>query len=268
MHLAVVVALALIPGLAAAAPCTFDRRVAGVRGFSDSLRCNGQKVDDMSISVGANGAIIGISWNEYQGSKLDRTITLYETGAVVFIAHDESIQGGYSAKTRMVMQYVFPRRQAITVERGSQGLLTIRDHAGNAWLLVPIRVPDDVRRRTSYLVASVARANMSTVPIELGSRRGVAGIDLGTTPVMWMQHERLSMGGFDDTRSQRYKKLKSTFHDGKGGSCAVANADLFVPSTVDPKDKFDDKFRFTDDGALAEFLATACPKLDLAALQR
>jgi hypothetical protein len=269
MRIAVVAVLVMLPRLADAAPCTYDRNrpeIVGQRGFSDALRCNGQKVEDVTISVGSDGSIVGVGWNEYQGAHLSRSTTLHASGLISYSVYDDSIQGTYSQKSRMVLQYVFPRRHRYTIDR-TQGLLTVRDQSGHAWQLVPIKLPEAGMRKVSYLVSSIAKANQSTVPIDLSSRRGVVGIDLAATPVMWMHHERLSMGGFDDTRSVRYKKLKSTFHDGKGGTCAVENGELFVPSPNDPNDKYDDIFKFTDDAQLADFLAKACPKLDLAALR-
>jgi hypothetical protein len=242
------------------------RGLAGTAGYSNVLTCDGERLEDVYVQVGADGGITGMSWTEYQGEHLRRTIRVDRTGSVFFIVQNRGIKGGFFAQTRGTAHFVFPRDHRMTVirDRRSRRLL-LRDAAGHAWQLAGTPVEGPGMYQVSYVVEAIDGHAQPPRTIGFGLD-GIVAVDLVGAGAMYLEHREPHRHGLADRRSRKYLSMRSLFHDGAGHSCAIENRYLFGPRAADPDDKSDNELRFADDGSLAAFLGERCPELDLAAL--
>jgi len=250
---------------AESATCTRSDRYASLAGYGEALVCGGEPLSDVWVQFDGDD-LTGISWTEYQGDKLRRTIRVDHLGRISFISQDEAIKGGFFAQTRGTSHFLFPRGRKMSVTKHPDALrLVFRDAAGRAWHLVGKPLPRAGSPRVSYTVTAVDDHDQATHTIDFTSR-GIVAVDLVAPYSLYLQHQEPHMHGLADRRARAYLAMKSTFHDGRGQTCEVANEKLFQPRAGDPDDKADNELRFADDASLVEFLGATCPKLDLTVL--
>jgi hypothetical protein len=242
-------------------PCTFDRvNQASDTGFSDTLMCDGKRIRGPMIRVARSGTLTGVSFKEVQGQR-ERNFHFYDDGKLAVVVVDRTIAGGWSAQARGHWVELAPRGNPMRLEQVKGGLV-LHDVAGHTWQLVNTGT---VSSMESYRVATIDGIAQRQVPIGF-SERGIIGVDLVLARAFHLQVQALGYTSTENRRVPAFTQRQSIFHDAKGRTCAIANADLFGPDPRDPNDPSDVVFQFPDDAKLATFLRTRCPKLDLAPL--
>jgi hypothetical protein len=264
--LVIALALVLVLPLARAAdadpvPCSFMMQHASPDGFADILTCGAKRYRGISVRVQPDGRLTGVYFTEHQGKQLERAFQIYDSGQLAFVVTDKSIRGGFWAQSRGTSYELFPRGATMSIEQVDDGLL-VHDAAGHTWHL--LETPIDANY-SSYAVVSIDGVAQKRVPIKF-TERGITGLNLDAVHPFYLQYQQPDFSGIASRRTRAYRETRSIFHDEHGRTCAIANAKLFVPNPKDPNDPSDMAFGFTDDPSLETFLATACPKLDLAPL--
>jgi hypothetical protein len=256
------------PASADAVRCTFDHKrydFMQPEGFGEALLCDGKQV--LGVSIRYSGKrLTAVHWQEHE-AKRTRYTYLYDDGAMAFIAHDEGIQSrSFFKRTRGTKFYAFPRdgRMVVAKDRDSNRLF-VRDTAGHTWVLIGSELADKYVPRMSWTVESIDGAAQKQSAIDF-TVRGIVGVDFAKVRALFLETKQPDLSGLADRRSKKFRDTKSVFRDGNGGSCSVANAQLFGGSPRDPDDKSEYELLFATDQELDTFLAEACPKLDRSSL--
>lgn len=256
------------PAFADTVRCKFDHALYDhmqPEGFGEALLCDGEKVPGISIRYSGK-RLTAVHWQELQDRRTRHTY-LYDNGAMAFLAHDERIKSkSFFKQTRGTKYYAFPRsgRMAIAKDRDSNRLI-VRDTAGHTWVLVGTEVASKYVPKLSWAVESIDGVAQKTAAIDF-SVAGIVGVDLVKARALFLETKQPDLGGLADRRSKKFRDTKSVFRDGNGGSCSVANAQLFGGSARDPDDKAEYELLLATDGELDTFLGETCPKLDRSAL--
>jgi hypothetical protein len=251
--LALLAALAVLPRPAAA-----DVPVRCTGNHGNVLVCGGEQIPGITVSTADDGAYSSVSWREHFGEGRWRDIALNQSGLVHFI-----YEGGEAnaSKWLSLSQWIFPRTQRLTIARYAGGLrFDVTDASGQVWTLVGTRLS---WHEPSFAVESIGGHTQPTVP-PAKTHAGVMGVDLGAARPLWLEHRVTSFSPHADFRAAPYLKTRSTFHDRRGGKCAVPNREIFGPRAGRSGEL---GLPFDTDAQLAAFLAERCPALDVEPLR-
>ena len=260
-----------VPAFADPQRCTIDVKRYGFMqpdGWGEALLCDGKQLTGVSVRFSGK-RLTGVHWIEQQDGVRKRHTYLYDDGTMAFIAHDQRIKSkSFYKQTRGTKHYAFPRSASFVVAKEGDRVF-IRDRAGRIWVLqgtdVSRKIGVQVVPDTSWQVESLDGVKQQKVAIDF-SVKGIVATDFVAAKSFFLETKQPDLSGLADRRSTKFREMKSVFHDGKGGTCAVANKQIYGGSPRDPDDKSEYELLFPTDGELDEFLTEACPKLDRGAL--
>lgn len=236
-------------------PTAADAPVPCTGSHGNVLVCSGEAIHGLTVSSADDGTYTRVSWREHFGEGRWRDTALNASGLLHFI-----YEGGEAnaSKWLSLSQWIFPRTQRLTIARHPGELrFDVTDASGQVWKLVGTQV---ARYDHSFSVASIAgRPQRARPPAR--THDGVKGVDLGASRPFWLEHRVISFSPHADLRAAAYLETKSTFHDRHGRKCAVPNGELFGSR------RGESGFLFDTDAALAAFLSTRCPRLDVEPLR-
>ena len=262
----VILVVAITAGHVRAERCTIDRKRYDHMtpdGWGEALLCGGEKVWGITIRYSDN-RITGVHWIEHQG-KRHRNVYLNSDGSMDFIARDETVhRTSFFKQTRGTKYYGFPRNGTMAIARDGHRLL-VRDISGRTWVLAGEELPSKYVPTVSWSVESIEGVAQKAVAIDF-TVKGIVGVDFVKPKAFFLETRQPDLSGLANRRTAKFRAMKSVFHDGRGGTCAVANQHLFGGSARDPDDKSEYELVFTTDQELDAFLEETCPKLDRTAL--